>query len=371
MLGVGIANPVVPLYAATFQVSYTLVGFAVGAFGLARVAFEIPAGIWADRLGRRPMLNFGLLMFTLSGFIAFLSSDIVVLSISRFIQGVGMGLYITPSLALLGDVAPEGHRARYFSIYFIYDYLGSAIGPATGGFVSEYAGFKSAFLLLAIISAGALLLTYLMITEAKTTRRSSQPSEIRQLFRSARDWRLMLVGCTAATSFFLSSGIQNTAMPLLGKYQGLTVADIGVILSIAAFVNSLAIVVGKSLIDRLGGGRLLLISFFLTAIVLALFPRAFGFVALTAMTALLSITMSLVPSTQSAVATDIAHPHHRAFSFSLYRTFGDGSLLVGPVFIGFLSDLYGFPAPFYAAAVICLVTLLPAWGLRSSSQRNL
>lgn len=364
MLGVGIANPVVPLFAATFPVSYTVVGFAVGIFGLARIAFEIPAGIWADRFGRRPMLNFGLLLFTVSGFTAFLASNIVVLSIARFIQGIGMGLYITPALALLGDIAPQEKVAKYFTTYFVYDYLGSAIGPALGGFASQYAGFKAAFLLLAGISGAALLLTYLMISETSLGGESAHFQEIIQSFKSTRDWRLLLVGCTAAASFFLSSGIQNTAMPLLGKYQGLSVGEIGLILSAAAFVNAFAIFVGKGLIDRLGGPKLLIISFSSTALVLAFFPMAFGFLALTLMTAFVSITMSLVPSTQSAMATDIAHPAHRAFTFSLYRTFGDGSLLVGPVFIGFLSDLYGFSAPFYAAAIICLVTLLPAWGLK-------
>lgn len=361
MLGVGLSIPVVPLYAATFQVSYTLVGFAVGALGLARVVFELPAGIWADRFGRRPMLNLGLLMFTVSGFMAFFASDIIVLSVARFVQGVGMGLYITPSLALLGDIAPKGEIAKYFATYFAYDYLGSSIGPAIGGVVSQYAGFRSAFLLLAIMSGAALILTYGMIIETGIKRESRHKSEIRQLFKSARDWRLLLIACTAATSFFLSSGIQNTAMPLLGKYQGLSVVDIGLILSAASFVNSAAIALGKNLIDRLGGTRLLLISFFSTAMLLALFPMAFGFLSLALMTGLVSLSMSLVPSTQSALVIDIANPDHRAFSLSLCRTWGDGSLLIGPVLVGYLSDIYGFSAPFYAATIICLATLLPIY----------
>jgi DHA1 family multidrug resistance protein-like MFS transporter len=363
MLGVGIGNPVVPLFAATFPISYTIVGFAVGIFGLARIGFELPAGVWADRFGRRPMLNLGLILFTISGFIAFVASNIVLLTIARFIQGIGMGLYITPSLALLGDIAPQEKVAKYFTTYFVYDYMGSAIGPALGGFVSQYAGFRFAFLLLAAVSGGALLLTYSLLVETRV-RGQVVKQEISQLFRATRDWRLLFVACTAAASFFLSSGILNTSMPLLGKHQGLSVSEIGLILSVAAFVNAGAIFAGSGLINRLGGPRVLLISFASTALVLALFPQAFGFAALALMAALFSVTMSLVPSTQSALATDIANPKHRAFSFSLYRSFGDGSLLLGPVFVGFLSDLYGFSAPFYAAALICLMTLVPVWGLK-------
>jgi MFS family permease len=363
MLGVGIANPVVPLFAATFPVSYTIVGVAVGIFGLARITFEIPAGLWADRFGRKPMLILGLILFTISGLIAFLASNIALLTVARFAQGVGMGLYITPALALLGDAAPPQRVAKYFSTYFVFDYLGSAVGPAVGGFVSQYAGFRSSFLLLAAISGGALLVTYVMIAET-TSRRQSAYREIGQLFKATRDWRLLLVGCTAATSFFLYSGVENTAMPLLGRHQGLEVAEIGLVLSGAALVNALAIFIGKGLISRLGGPRLLLISFASSALILAIFPMAFGFTSLMLVTASLSVAMSLVPSTQSAIATDIAHPEHRAFAFSMFRTFGDGSLLFGPVFIGLLSDLYGFSAPFYAAATICLITLVPTWAMK-------
>ncbi len=364
MLGVGLANPIVPLFAESFRVSYTLVGFAVGAYGLARLVFEIPAGSWADRFGRRPLLNIGLLMFTISGIIAYFAGDIGTLSVARFVQGVGAGLYITPALAVLGDIAPRDQIGRYTSLYFASDFLGFAIGPAIGGYVGELAGFRSAFFLLAVLSGIAFLLSYLLISESGIHVSSEDSFEIKQLPRAMLDPKILLLGCTAVSSFFIASGIRNTAVPLIGQSQGLPTSQIGLVLTVGAFVNACVLISGRRIIDALGRVQVLFIAFLSTGLVLLFFPLAVGFLALTAMTGIISLTTSLIPPTQSAIVIDIANPERRALSFGLFRTFGDAGILVGPVVVGYLSDQYGFAAPFYVAFVLCAATLLVVLELR-------
>ncbi|MCP4225511.1 MAG: MFS transporter, partial [Actinomycetia bacterium] len=56
MAGQGVVGPVLPIYARDFGVSTAVVGLTFTAFGLARLLLNIPAGIWADRAGRRFLL---------------------------------------------------------------------------------------------------------------------------------------------------------------------------------------------------------------------------------------------------------------------------------------------------------------------------
>ena len=56
MAGQGMVGPVLPLFARDFGVSAAVVGLTFTAFGLARLLLNIPAGIWADRRGRRFLL---------------------------------------------------------------------------------------------------------------------------------------------------------------------------------------------------------------------------------------------------------------------------------------------------------------------------
>jgi multidrug resistance protein len=362
-LAVGLASPLVPLYATTFNVSFTLVGFAVGIFGVSRLLFEIPAGVWGDKYGRRIILILALFVFTISAIITYLASDIVTLAIARFIQGIGYSLYTGPSLALLGDIAPREKRARYIGTFYSYDWLGTAIGPVIGGYVSQYAGFRPAFLVVAMVSGAALFLTYLMIPE---TRIIDQYTSFKfgALLKSTRDWKLLLLCCIGMTTFFLTTGIRNTAVPLMAKSQGLSLGDIGIILTVALIINSLANMVGRNLIDRVGASRIMLISFLSVAVFLSVYPMAFGFLDLVVMTSLVTLSMSLVPLVYTELIIGMADPENRGLYFSVFRIFGDVGTLVGPVLIGFLSDLYGLSSSFYASSLICLATIIPVWGLK-------
>jgi multidrug resistance protein len=362
-LAVGLANPLIPLYATTFNVSFTLVGFAVGIFGVSRLIFEIPAGVWGDKYGRRIILTLALFVFTISAVITYLASDIVTLAIGRFIQGIGYSLYTGPSLALLGDIAPKEKRAKYIGTFYSYDWFGTAFGPVIGGYVSQYAGFRPAFLVVAMVSGAALFLTYLRIPE---TRIIDQHTSFKfgALFKSTRDWKLLLLCCIGMTTFFLAAGIRNTAVPLMAKSQGLSLGDIGIILTVALIINSLANMVGRNLTDRVGASRLMLISFLSVAVFLSVYPMAFGFLALVVMTSLVTLSMSLVPLVYTDLIIGMADPENRGLYFSMFRIFGDVGTLVGPVLIGFLSDLYGLSSSFYASSLICLTTIIPVWGLK-------
>lgn len=361
---VGAANPIMPLYAATFNVSFTIVGFVVGVFGISRLMFEVPGGVWGDKYGRRKVLTVALIMFTASGVLAFFASDIVTLAIARFIQGIGTSLYTGPSLALLGDIAPKETRAKFIATYYSYDWFGTAMGPAIGGYLSQYSGFKSAFLVIAIISGMALILTYAMIPE---TRISGQVSSFRlsDIPKAAADWRILLLCCIGAPSFFIASGVRNTAIPLLGKSQGISLGDIGLILTLALIINSLANMVGRKFIDRIGMSRILLVSYLTSAVFLTLIPAALGFSALLTLTSLLTLSLSLVPLIYTDLIIEITVPENRGLYFSIFRIFGDVGTIVGPLMVGVLFDLYGLASSFYISAIICLATFLPRWGLRS------
>lgn len=65
MLGFGIVGPILPQYVLTFNVSYTLAGLVISAFPLARILVNFPAGILADRIGRRRPLLLGISIVTL------------------------------------------------------------------------------------------------------------------------------------------------------------------------------------------------------------------------------------------------------------------------------------------------------------------
>ena len=90
MLGLFMILPVFVLYAEKLaDITPFLIGVAIGIYGLTQAIFQIPFGIWSDRIGRKPVIIFGLLLFALGSVVAALATSIEWIIIGRALQGTG------------------------------------------------------------------------------------------------------------------------------------------------------------------------------------------------------------------------------------------------------------------------------------------
>src|SRR5690606_42116880 len=90
MLGMFMVLPVLTTYGMALQgASEALIGLAIGIYGLAQAIFQIPFGLLSDRVGRKPLIVGGLLVFGLGSVIAAPSHSIWCLILGRALQGCG------------------------------------------------------------------------------------------------------------------------------------------------------------------------------------------------------------------------------------------------------------------------------------------
>ena len=90
MLGLFILVPVLALYANQLAgATPFMVGLTLGIYGLTQACLPIPCGSWSDRIGRRPVIATGLIIFTLGSAIAALAHHILPILIGRAVQGAG------------------------------------------------------------------------------------------------------------------------------------------------------------------------------------------------------------------------------------------------------------------------------------------
>ena len=102
MLGLFMILPVFALYAETLPDSTPwLAGLAIGIYGLTQAIFQIPLGILSDKIGRKPVIIGGLLVFALGSAVAALAHSMWVIVLGRAIQG--MGAVAAPTMALAAD----------------------------------------------------------------------------------------------------------------------------------------------------------------------------------------------------------------------------------------------------------------------------
>ena len=122
MLGLFFILPVFAVHAAKLEggANLTLVGFALGAYGLSQGILQIPFGMASDRWGRKPALYAGLLVFAAGSFLGVVAEDIWTAIAARLLQGAGAVNSV--AMALAADLTRERHRTKIMAM------IGSTIG---------------------------------------------------------------------------------------------------------------------------------------------------------------------------------------------------------------------------------------------------
>jgi MFS family permease len=122
MLGLFFILPVLAVHAPGIEGgdNLTLVGIALGAYGLSQGILQIPFGAASDRWGRKPVLYAGLLIFAAGSFLGCVADDIWTMIAARVLQGAGA--ISSVAMALAADLTREQHRTKVMAM------IGSMIG---------------------------------------------------------------------------------------------------------------------------------------------------------------------------------------------------------------------------------------------------
>lgn len=158
MFGLFALLPVLAIYAAGLDgATPTLIGIAVGGYGLTQAALQIPFGALSDRIGRIPVILLGLTLFAAGSVLAGVSDDIVGVITGRFLQGAGA---ISATLtALLADATREEVRTRSMAIFGIGIGSSFLLALILGPVIAAAAGVRSLFWLAAALALVAAVLT--------------------------------------------------------------------------------------------------------------------------------------------------------------------------------------------------------------------
>ncbi|UJF19155.1 MFS transporter [Vibrio sp. SS-MA-C1-2] len=155
MLGLFMIMPVIAIYASDLQgVSPMWIGLAIGAYGLTQAALQIPAGLLSDKIGRKPVMVAGLLLFALGSVIAGSSDSIYGVVIGRAIQGCGA--IAAAILALAGDLSRESQRTKVMAIIGISIGMSFAISMIVGPLLAANFGLSGLFYTIAAMAIAAI-----------------------------------------------------------------------------------------------------------------------------------------------------------------------------------------------------------------------
>jgi MFS family permease len=172
MFGLFALLPVLSLYAAELDnATPLLIGLAVGAYGLTQAGFQIPLGALSDRIGRIPVILFGLAIFAAGSALAALSDSIYGVIAGRLLQGAGA---ISATLtALISDATREEVRTRSMAVFGIGIGLSFMLAMVAGPLIAAHFGVRSLFWIAAGLAVVAGLLLGLLPEIPRPAQRES------------------------------------------------------------------------------------------------------------------------------------------------------------------------------------------------------
>jgi EmrB/QacA subfamily drug resistance transporter len=140
-------------------------------------AVLVPAGRWADRVGRRLLFLAGMAVFTVGSALCGLAPGVVLLVVARVVQAIGAGLMVPASLSLLLAAVPAAARARAIGSWSALGALGAALGPVIGGALVQ-ASWRWVFWINIPVGIAGVVLAARAVPESRDERVQSRPDVI-------------------------------------------------------------------------------------------------------------------------------------------------------------------------------------------------
>lgn len=166
MLGLFMLIPVFTIYANQLTAATpTLIGIALGSYGLSQGLLQIPFGMLSDRYGRKPMITIGLILFAIGSLLGALTTSIQGMIVARILQG--MGAIGSVLIALLADLTPDEQRTKAMAVIGITIGLSFSIAMIASPAITHYFGLAGIFYLTAFLAVTGLLLLHVVIPTPK------------------------------------------------------------------------------------------------------------------------------------------------------------------------------------------------------------
>ncbi|NPA66103.1 MAG: MFS transporter [Epsilonproteobacteria bacterium] len=161
-LGLFLVLPVLSIYAMTLEgATPFLVGVIVGGYALTQAIFQVPFGSISDKIGRKPTILVGLVIFAIGSLVAASADNIYMLMIGRFLQGAGaIGSVVS---AMIADLVEEKQRGHAMAIMGGFIAMAFAFAMGLGPVMANAFGVSTLFVITAILAVLAMIILFVKV----------------------------------------------------------------------------------------------------------------------------------------------------------------------------------------------------------------
>ncbi len=347
MAGVRLAAPLLALREGH---SAAAVGVLLALFALTQVFLSLPAGRFADRHGLKRPVAYCVLASCAGAGLAAAFPHFLVLCLAALLTGGATG---AASIALqrhVGRAAGDSTRRRQvFSWLSIGPAFSNFLGPFAAGLMIDHAGFRWAFLLMALTP----LVSWYFIRntqelEPVVPREGDDKNRAWDLMRDARFRRLLLV------NWFLSScwDVHTFVVPVLGHERGISASVIGSILGAFAIAAALIRVVLPMVAAHLREWAVVACAMVATAVLFGIYPFMHSALAMGVCSVMLGFALGVVQPMIMSSLHQITPEHRHGEALAMRLMAINASSVAMPILFGLTGAVVGIAGVFWFTGAI-------------------
>ena len=157
-----------PRYMEYYTQSPFWITFPFAFAAISEIPLMIYSGRLSDKIGRKVLITFGLMVLALRIFLYTLATNIIMILAISLLNGITFGTVYVVSVAYVSDLTPEGLHSTSQSVYNITISLATVIGSFLGGYLAELYGVFGLFRIIAFISLLDALFFHITVREANS-----------------------------------------------------------------------------------------------------------------------------------------------------------------------------------------------------------
>jgi DHA1 family multidrug resistance protein-like MFS transporter len=364
MTGLGIIDPILPLYARSMKATGIQLGIIFAGFALSRSIFAPIVGQYSDKHGRKNLMIPGLVLFTVVSACFVYAKTPLALTLIRFAQGFAVVLVTPVAQAYIGDLTPIGKEGKYMNLFFMSFFAGMAIGPYLGGILTDQFNIKAPFYAMGGLSFMVMVLVLFLVPESSAIK-SHDKKKIpffKSLLPVFKDKPMIGIMTYMATRGFYRWGF-NTFFPLLAvKSENMSPANIGLVLSFYMIFGSIMQYPFGLVADKFPSQKVNLILIGGTCSALSMCAVAFSHSML--MFVILATSMGAFSSVSRASALAIRTERGRIYGMGsatgAFTTSLSVGQVLGPILFGVIADISSIPVAFLVGGLVGLTGTIAA-----------
>ena len=358
-VGFGIVLPAIPVFAKSFGVNNAAIGLMVSAFAITRFASGLISGTLVDKFGERAVFSSGVFMVALFTFLAGLAQSYEQLLFFRAAGGLGSSMFSVAAGSVIMRSVDDANRGRAQSVYQGSFLLGGIAGPAIGGLLSVIS-LRAPFFVYSgmLICSGTVAHFFLKgdkIGKVDKSVDTSDHTTVREAL-AMKPYRIALVLTFIGTWVFF--GLRASILPVFVTEElNSTTAVVGYGLALSAVIQGVILLRAGRYSDEKGrraasiiGAQVVLLGVLLLTFSVHIWMYLISM-------AVLGFGGAFLSTTPASIVGDVIKGKGGKV-IAIFQMAGDAGMMVGPIIIGAVSDLFSYRAAFGMSAAIFVIALV-------------